>query len=154
MSRRPVHLAAVVPPWAAFVISRDFGREIERKAAAIAAAQPEVARQLRVALEQMREAGRQQYDAAVGNRCQAEVGNAEVPSGAGVSASAVSPRFGLTTRQVAERLELKSDRQVRNLIKDQVLSATRRGRGPYVVDEVSVAIEEERRRRARDERTG
>ena len=52
---------------------------------------------------------------------------------------------GFTTRQVAELLRV-SPRQVRNLIDDERLSATKVGRA-LVVDEVSVAAEVERRER-------
>lgn len=156
MSRRRPVPVPLVPPWAAYVIARDFGAQLEQKARDMAAAQPEVSRQLLVAVEQLREVGRQVVGAQLerrGSGGQAGGGSAEVPEPAGGSELGCPPSPGLTTGQVAAMFEAAgfriSDRQVRNLIAGTVLVATWKGRA-YVVDEVSVAREIERRQALRE----
>lgn len=145
MTGRPV-LWAVVPPVVAFVIDREVGRALEVKAAAMRSHHPEVAHELLVAVAQLRESGRQ-YAAtrSGGSGSQASGGSAEVPEARGGSGSE-GPPGGLTTQEVATRLGI-SDRQVRNLIAEERLVATR-GRRGYVVDEESVALEQDRRTRS------
>lgn len=150
--RRPL-LPAVVGPWAAYVISRDFGDALTAKARQLAKVQPEVSAQLDAAVRQLREAGRQALEArsgVSGNGAQAGGGTAEVPQSGAGARSGRPPSTGLTTRQVAARLRL-SERQVRNLRFDGLLVATWKGRA-LVFDEVSVALEIERRRSAGDDR--
>lgn len=143
----------LIPPWAAYVIDRDFGKEIEAKARSMASTQPVVSKQLQVAVEQLREIARQVGEAGFGSAVQAGDGSSEVPDSGEASESCSPPRCppGLTIRQVATRLE-RSERQVRNLIEQKRLVATGRGRGRRV-DEVSVAMELERRRSAARDRS-
>lgn len=142
-ARRPVPVP-LIPPIAALVIWRDCGRYLKGKAADMAAAQPQMARELLVAIEQLEEVARQVVD----NLRIAADGNAALPSGPVDAWSGRPPRSGLTTREVAEMLGLK-ERQVRNLRAPAgPLSATKRGR-EYLYDETSVELELQRRRSAR-----
>lgn len=142
--QRRVFLPAVVPPEAAYVITRDFGVALEAKAQAVSAANPELARQLWLAVASMRESARQRF-AGGGSAVQAGSGNAEVPCEVDRSGSGRGPSVvvGLTTGEVAVKLRV-TRRQVLNLIEGKRLTATWRGRG-WVIDEVSVAMELDRR---------
>lgn len=142
---------AFVPPWAAYVLVRDFPAVVaglQTKGEALVIAGNEAAgRQLLTAVTFLRKAHREQ--AAAANRVSA-FGSAEVPSrGSASQSDRPPPGFGLTPREVVERFEVAglkiSDRQVRNLCKPGGgLSATKPG-GGWLVDEVSVALEIERR---------
>lgn len=149
MREQRTFLPALVPPWAAYIIDRDLGRQLEEKAATWrAAGQDVIAEALLVAVAQLRESGRQRWEAHLQERRsevthQAAVGTSEVPISPG-SAESVSPIRGghgpgLSTGQVAEMLEI-GVRQVVNLIHkpDGGLSATWH-RGRWVIDEVSLA---------------
>jgi hypothetical protein len=141
---RQAFLIPLVPPWAAYILARDFGKAIERKAAELRPAQPHVADQLLLALAQLRKAGQERWEAHE----QAQRGSGEVPHTApGAASVTVHGGPGLTTRQVAEKLEV-GVRQVRNLqAPNGPLSATL-VKGRLLFDEVSVAIEQERRSKA------
>lgn len=142
--RRPVPVPLVLP-WAAYVIARDCGPFLEQKARELAPAQPEVARQLLMAVEQFEEVGRQVVEAA---RIAAG-GNAALPHDTDRALSRRPPSSGLTTGEVAEVLGLKA-RQVRNLKRPGgPLSATKVGR-EFFYDETSVELEAQRRRSSRD----
>lgn len=146
MGRR-VFLPAAVGPAAAYVIDRSWGRDLEAKARAMAGSQPEVSRQLLAAVAQFRESGRQWFEAEFegnGSGLQAGSGSSEVPLTAPGPGLGGPPSSGLTTGEVATRLG-RSDRQVRNLIRSGQLVATKE-QGDWVIDEVSVLMEIERRR--------
>lgn len=141
-------LPAVVGPWAALVIARDFGDKITVKAAALrAAGQVEAADQLLVAVASMREAGRQRMAAHRHTQSevdgQAGIGRSEVPIAGGSSESSRLLGSGMTTREVATQLRVSS-RQVLNLRGTRLVATWSKGR--WLFDEVSVAEELERRR--------
>lgn len=146
-----VLLMPLVPPWAAYVLDRDQGDWLRQKAHSLAATQPEVARQLLVAAEQLREAARHVVAAELvrGSGAQAGGGSAEVPMSADGSGSECLLGSGLTTREVAVQLRV-SERQVVNLIGKRLAATSVRGR--WVIDEVSVAMELKRRRQASEQR--
>lgn len=130
--RRAV-LGAHVPPYAALVIVREVGAQLEVSAAGLAASGTEAgaqaSRELRVALGQMREAARQLQER-----------HREVPSTAATSASGNAEAIcdgiraesvvgaGLSSAEVASRLRV-STRRVRQLCTAGVLVATLDSRG-------------------------
>lgn len=157
MSRRDEPISpAVVPPWAAYVIVRDFPevlKLLESKGQSLrAAGQRAEGAQLLMGVAFLRKAAREQREAA--GVAVSAVGSAEVPRGAAEGVSERPPSDGLTTQEVVERFRLSgleiSDRQVRNLCRPGGgLSATRAGR-TWLVDAVSVAADIERRQADRE----
>lgn len=136
---RPL-LPAVVGPWAAYVIARDYGDELVRHAAALEAS-PTTAvlgRQLRAAVAQMREAGRQQLEAHRASQGWGSVdGTAELPVADDRASSEVPPWMHLTVDQVAGKVGL-SESYVRRLCRNEALPATKRGR-QWLIDSRVVA---------------
>lgn len=141
---------AMVWPEAAYVVVRDYP-EVLRALVAKARGVPdaEARRRFGESAFFLQQAAREWAARAglSGSPVQAGYGTTEVPESVGGSESGRPPTTGLLVSQVATRLRV-SERQVLNLIDTQRLVATRgAGRGrPYLVDEVSVAIEERRRR--------
>lgn len=145
----PVLLSARVPPAVAYLWVRDHAESLRVLEAQgrnlVLAPGPEiVGREVLRAVEEIRAAAQlfrdQTLPATSARR------NAEVPrrvEDAESGASSFPP--GLTTRQVADQLGLKTSRQVTNLIASGRLVGHLVGRG-WVVDEVSVARELDRRR--------
>lgn len=148
---RPRLWPATIGPAAAYVIDREVGRQLEQKAHAMKSAQPAVADELLAAVGMMRDTGRRWFEVVVdvnGTACQAVSGTTEVPQRPDRPQSGAPPEIhgGVVVARAAERLQV-SERQVLNLIADKVLLAGRGpGRGrPWVIDEVSVAMEQRRR---------
>jgi hypothetical protein len=140
---RPL-LPAVVGPWAAYVIARDYGAEIEKKGEALkAAGQERVGAQLLQAVALMRESGRQQWEVHRGSSDQAGGGSGEVPQAAADGCSQRSLGSGLlVTREVAVMLRV-STRQARNLVGSRLTATLVKGR--LIFDEIPVLQECERR---------
>lgn len=146
---------AAIWPEVAFATLRDHPEVLRAWAAkSRTLSDPEMRRHFAEAVVFVRQAA---HDWAVwagvsGTAVQAVYGTTAMPETADESESRCPPpRMGLSVSQVATKLEVK-ERQVLNLIATERLVATRGpGRGrPWVIDEVSVAIEA--RRRDLDER--
>ncbi len=146
--RVPVHFPAIVKPRAAYIIARDYGSDLEKRGHAfIAAGHVDVGQELLDALAYMAHVGSAWM--AAHRAATSEAGSAEVPTGPSRAESephdGVAAVSGLTTGEVAKVLKV-SDRQVRNMVGEQLL-ATKVG-GRWLVDEVSVAKHLETRRSA------
>jgi excisionase family DNA binding protein len=143
---------AMVPPWAAFIIARDFPqvlRSLDQKGRALASTgrveHVALGRQLMLGVAYIKKAAREQEAAAGGT---SGVGRSEVPIESADAALDRPPGSGLTTGEVAVKLGV-GPRQVLNLIADKRLTATWTG-SQHLVDELSVIAEIERRRRDRE----
>lgn len=131
--RRPRPLLdARVPAFAALIIARDFGPQLEAKAQALSGSPDETnqqaAREIREALAFMREAAAQaaaRLHPAPGTSAN---GSAEVPAGGAGAALVVesSSPDQMSAREVAEAVRL-SPRWVRMLCEHGPLRATKRG---------------------------
>lgn len=144
-------LRATLSPYAAWVLSREGRFLLEalevRGRSMILAGSERGGRELLDAVGEIREAGKA-WRARVAAR-----GSAEVPRAGSAAESAVvgvvpNRVTDLTVRAAADQLGL-TERQVRNLVREGRLVGHQSGAGrPWVVDEVSVAAELERRRLA------
>lgn len=150
--RRP--LGPQTPPEVAHLLNREFPSVVDylegRGQAFAMAGNRHLGEKFMNFAAEVRESSRtwQEYRAALA----AAHGRTEVPRARAGATSVVSSfTSGLTTREVAEQLQI-SPRQVTNLVRVGRLVGHRRG-GVWVIDEVSVTAELERRRDA-DEGAG
>lgn len=129
-------LCAVVGPWAAYIIDRDYGPAMRAQAHHLRAVGLHAqADQMLAAVDQLREAGRQRMEAHRGEA--SGVGSAEVPQVEAVPGSGRLLGSGVTTREAATQLRV-SQRQVGNYVAGGKLVAAL-VRGAWVIDEVSLA---------------
>lgn len=144
-----VLLSATVPPVVAYLLVRDHPdvlRRLEAKGRGLvqqSGVGGAAGRQVLASVAELRQASRE-WQARFVPGATSVSGNAEVPreserAGSGVSSS----QPGLTTREVADRLGL-TRKQITNLVRGGRLVGHLVGR-TWVIDEVSVAAELERR---------
>lgn len=147
MGRREELLVPLVPPWAAYVIDREYGKALEERGRVLASSErtAPIGRDLLLAVRQLREAARRQWEAHEAAGC--NPGDA-VPAGSG-DADVRSSKVHSVTPKAAAPLLGVSERQVVTMCQREQLDAVQVG-GRWLIDEVSVAAESERRRAPRD----
>jgi excisionase family DNA binding protein len=135
------YLPAVVGPLAALVIERELGEQLMEHARRLALNPSErnqrAAEQIQAAVASMRESARQLTSRDESASTGSAGGTAEPVGAAPDAGSSHLLGSGLTVRAVAERCRV-SERYIRKLIADEVLSATKPGR-EWVIDPESVA---------------